>query len=174
MNMRWEVTEEVWLETFADEADPGVDYVLVDLGRDLDRAWLADARERVELVGWSATAATEELLERALSLDVDFFCAVAAGAGLDWKRLPLRLIVEERVVDDRLPADLVGAAWARRIHGWEGLRPERLAHLARRERIILAGAQHLPDAAFLAQTAPFAVSVPRGVSAAELRASTGA
>ncbi len=166
MSIRWEVSEKAWLEQFSATRDLAVDYLLLDLDRQVERPWLDEARERVELIGYCANAAGADSLERALELDVDFFCMGADGGGLDAKRLPLRLIIEQQLEADAIQS--AGAAWARRLHGWEAADRAGLGRLARAGRVFLAGHDRLPDASILQQIGPFAVAVPDRVTAGEL------
>ena len=165
MKVRWEVTEQQWVETFSGSSM--IDYLVLDLEIQIDRPWLEEARTEVELIGRAPGAIDSAMLDRALELDVDFLCLSAAGEGIDPKRLPLRLIVEEQL---GAPPALVGAAWARRILGWEGANTDTLGELARGERIFLAPPAHFPSAQLLASAGPFAAGVPSGCSVAELQA----
>jgi len=166
MRVRWEVSEKAWLEQFSAARDLAVDYLLLDLDQRVERPWLDEARERVELIGYCATAASTDTLERALELDVDFFCMSADGGELDTRRLPLRLIIEQQhEADASQPA---GAAWARRLRGWEAADRAGLESQARAGRVFLAGHERLPEASILQQIGPFAVAVPDRVTAEEL------
>ena len=165
MKVRWEVTEKQWVEVFSGSSL--VEYLILDLGVQDERPWLEAARAEVELIGRAPGAIDAAMLDRALELDVDFLCLSAAGEGIDPKRLPLRLIVEERF--GASPA-LFGAAWARRIVGWEGADTASLGELARGERIFLAPPVRVPQAELLASVGPFAVGVPAECSTAELQA----
>lgn len=170
MNIRWEVSESDWLTSFANLDDPPVDYVRLDLGDPSARPWLEEARERIELIGWSGEAGTGLALERALDLDVDFLCFGAGPGELDLRRLPLRLMLEEDLVAaDRAPSHF-GAAWARRIRDWSTADAPQLSASARRERIFLMATAQLPPADLLAEVQPFAVVAPVGTGADRLRA----
>jgi hypothetical protein len=168
MNVRWEVTEHQWLEMFAGRTEPSVDYVLLDLADRSKRPWLEEARARVEIVGRAHGTPAAEALDIALDLDVDFLCLSSAGDGFDPRRLPLRLIYEDASVPAASSPELFGAAWARRLTGWEAFDRKTLAGLARRERVILAPARELPSPEWTAVVAPFALGIPDGVSAEDL------
>ncbi len=170
MNPRWEVSESTWLGSFSELEHPTIDYVVLDLGSSGPRPWLDRARESVELIGRIDGVANPGVLERVLELDLDFLCLVGDQAEIDSKRLPLRLLVEDPVERALEHAALFGAAWARRIRGWEGADPERLAELARRERIFLTATASMPDPGLVAAIAPFAIALPEGASAADLEA----
>jgi hypothetical protein len=170
VNPRWEVSEATWIGSFSKLEHPAIDYVVLDLGRSGPRPWLDAARDSVELIGRVDGVANPAVLERAFELDLDFLCLVGDQGEVDPKRLPLRLLVEEPVDQALEHPSLFGAAWARRIRGWEGTDPERLAELARRERIFLTSTAAMPDPGIVAAIAPFAVTLPDGASAADLAA----
>jgi hypothetical protein len=168
MNVRWEVTERQWLESFAGRPELPVDYVLLDLADRSARPWLDEARARVEIIGRAHVVPHPEALDAALDLDVDFLCLSSAGENFEARRLPLRLIYEDSSVEVGSTPELFGAAWARRLTAWEALDRETLAEVARRERIILAPAGDLPSPEWVAAVAPFAAGVPDGASVEDL------
>ena len=134
MTPRWEVSESTWLRSFSDQEKPVIDYLVLELGSSEPRPWLDAARESVELIGRIEGVLSQAVIARALQLDVDFLCLVGDQEAVESKRLPLRLLVEESVERAFEHPALLGAAWARRIRGWEGEDPARLTQLARRER----------------------------------------
>lgn len=168
MNCRWEIHEDRWLRDFRGQDLP-VDYVVLNLDREGARDWLEESRERVELIGRCPGPATPAALDRALELDVDFFCAAPDTPALDARRLPLRLVVDQDLGPGHAVPELLGAAWARRLHGWSESDADQLTALARRERIFLAGAGALPSREFLRQVEPFACAIGDLVTATQFR-----
>jgi hypothetical protein len=170
MKARLEITESMWIATYREQVEVGVDQVRIDALAPRERPWLETDRERVEWVGVATPDARERALERALDLDLDFLAIPVSAVDEAFLRSPIRL-----VLDDTVPADPThwahpGVAWARRVVGWERLTPEALAALARAERLILAGHDRLPDPQVLETAGVFALEVPESVSPAELRA----
>lgn len=157
MSIRIEVTEEQWVGGLR-----AADYVVVDLAAERARPWLAEAVDRVELIGRFAGPADQAVLDHALALDVDFLSIAGVADGFDARRLPLRLLVEQAMAQVGDSPDLFGAAWARRITGWGPGDQEALTALARRERIFLSAPAVLPEDRWLASVAPFAVAAPEG------------
>ena len=155
MSIRLEVTEEQWLAGLRQ-----ADYVVLDLGLDQPRPWLEEAVQHAELIGRCTDPADQELLDRALELDVDFLSIAAVAENFDARRLPLRLIVEQQMGEAARSPDLFGAAWARRISAWGPEDREALEALARRERIFLGAPHTLPETDWLELVAPFALAVP--------------
>lgn len=169
MNLRWEVSEEQWVEQFADLDESLVHYVRLDLADPAGRPWLDAARDRVEIIGRCPAPATAADLDRALELDVDFLCLGSGPGELDVRRLPLRLMVEDpdpTALDSPLH---FGAAWARRLRDFERAATDRLAHAARRERLFLLCADSLPGVDLLERVEPFAVAVPAATGPEVLR-----
>jgi hypothetical protein len=157
MNIRIEVTEEQWLGGLRE-----ADYLILDLDQAHDRPWMHEARERLELIGRVGDTLDEELLGRALEIDVDFVAAPSLSEALDARRMPLRLILEQAMPGAGEDLALVGTAWARRIHGWSGEDLDRLAGMARAERLILGEPAAWPDTDWAGRVAPFAVAAADG------------
>ena len=157
MSIRVEVTEQQWVDGLRE-----ADYVVLDLALERPRPWLEEAIDQVELIGRVGGPADQEMLDRALGLDVDFVSLGRVAEGFDARRLPLRLVVEQRMAEVGESPDLFGAAWARRITGWGAGDLEALAALARRERIFLSAPDDLPEDAWLQSVAPFAIAAPAG------------
>ena len=162
MSFRVEISEEQWLESFSSLEDPRVDYVRLDLTRPAKRPWLADARLRVELIGFWGTEGSAEAVDRGLDEDVDFLCLGGGSGRLDLRRLPLRLMVEEARVGGGDAPPHFGAAWARRLRDWGDCDPDDLEAAARRERIFLVTRDVLPTPELLARVRPFGVVLPPG------------
>jgi hypothetical protein len=170
MTPRWELSESTWIRSFSDQESPAIDYLVLELGNSEPRPWLDAARESVELIGRIEGVPDSAVIEHALQLDVDFLCLAGDQEAVDSRRLPLRLLVEDSVERAFEHPALFGAAWARRIHGWEGEDPARLTELARRERIFLTATEAMPDPGIVAAIEPFAIALPEGVSPADLAA----
>lgn len=163
MNVRVEVTEDQWITGLVE-----ADFLVLDLGRDLPRPWLEEARDRVELIGLVPGPADEALLERALDLDVDFLALSSTAPGFDARRLPLRLMVEQPMAGIGETPELFGAAWARRVRDWTVGDEERITSLARQERVFLGVTDTWPDDEWFERVAPFAVAAPEGSDAAAI------
>jgi phosphoribosylanthranilate isomerase len=136
---------------------------------DLD-AWLDDARGLAELVGVFRDASVEQVVEMVEQFDLDFVQLHGREHGVEWSRLPVRLI-EARVVaaSGGLPGPrFPGASWADLLDGgagdgksfdWDLAIPE-----TRARRVFLAGGLR-PDnvADAVRRVRPFAVDVSSGV-----------